>query len=301
MVTPMEEPSRPATRDAAYDLAVAYRVYPAVSAPAASLPGADDKYRMADVCLRSFRASLGNLRAKVWAILDGCPAGYRDLFYRYFRAEDVVPVEVPAIGNRPTFDLQLDILLAQRDAPFVYFAEDDYYYLPGQFPALVEFLGAHEDADFVSPYDHLDAYTLALHRYPSWIRAFGGRHWRTAASTCLTFLTRQDTLRRTERAFRGYARGNSDCGLWLSLTKKVVTRPVASARVALHSTEMAKLLAKTWLHGWRDILGGGRFTLWTPMPSVATHLAADLLAPGVDWESLLSEAVSRLPETELSP
>lgn len=56
-----------------YDLAVAYRIYPKVSKPARSLPFGDDKYQLSEACLKSFKESLGSLRVKLWALLDGCP------------------------------------------------------------------------------------------------------------------------------------------------------------------------------------------------------------------------------------
>src|ERR1700731_1686715 len=61
----------------AYDLVVAYRIYPMFSKLGQGLPFGDDKLRLAEVCLRSFRDSLGSLRVKIWAILDGCPQEYR--------------------------------------------------------------------------------------------------------------------------------------------------------------------------------------------------------------------------------
>jgi len=53
-------------------------------------------------------------------------------------------------GNRATFAKQIEILLEHDDAEVVYFAEDDYFYLPGQFQEMLEFLTAHDDVDFVS-------------------------------------------------------------------------------------------------------------------------------------------------------
>jgi hypothetical protein len=35
---------------------------------------------------------------------------------------------------------------------------------------------------------------------------------------------------------------------------------------------------------WRQILFGKRYTLWIPVPSLATHMVSGLLAPYVDWE-----------------
>src|ERR1035438_2378785 len=153
-----------------YDIAIAYRIYPKVAKPAVGLPFSDDKLRLSEICLRSFKESLKGLRVKVWVLLDGCPEVYAQLFARYFDSEDLVLVRLPGIGNLPTFGKQIDILLGQNDSRLVYFAEDDYFYLPNQFHRMMDFLRAYDDVDFISPYDHPDCYTLEIHRYPKWLR-----------------------------------------------------------------------------------------------------------------------------------
>ena len=134
-----------------HDLAVAYRIYPSVSRPALGLPFSEDKYRLSEVCLRSFKESLGSLRVKVWAILDGCPAQYDQLFRNYFADDDLVLVPCDSLGNRASFGRQIDILMRQENAPLVYFAEDDYFYLPNQFRLMVDFLNAERGYPFCLP------------------------------------------------------------------------------------------------------------------------------------------------------
>jgi hypothetical protein len=270
-----------------YDLAVAYRIYPGVSRPALGLPFSNNKYRLSEACLHSFRESLGSLRVKVWAILDGCPPEYRDLFRNYFADGDLVLVVCDALGNQATFARQVDILLAQNDAPLVYFAEDDYFYLPSKFCLMMDFLKAHKDVDFISPFDHLDCYTTELHNTPKWIRPYGDRHWRSAASTCLTFLTRKEVLARCESIFRSYEQGNFDCALWLSLTKQRVLNPLALARYFVRGEFYWRVLVKAWLHCPWQILFGDRFKLWVPIPAIATHLDRKALSPTVDWIELM--------------
>ena len=272
-----------------YDVAVVYRVYPKMSKPALGLPFSDDKERMAEVCLQSFRRSLGDLRARIWVLLDGCPPSYADMFRRAFAAEDLVLEPQPGIGNHGTFNRQIEILLQQEDAELVYFAEDDYFYLPDQFKVMIEFIRGNPDADFVSPYDHMDCYTMELHRKRTWLRVFQDRHWRTAASTCLTFLTTRSTLRKTQRIFRSYARRNFDCSLWLSLTKENVLRPVDLLRWTVRQPFLVKVVAKAWLYGASQILFGKRRKLWSPVPGIATHMDFHALSPTIDWPALMRE------------
>lgn len=274
-------------RDGGYDLCVAYRIYPKVAKLAQSLPFGDDKLRQAEICLRSFRNSLGSLRVKLWAILDGCPGEYHELFERYFAPEDLIFIELSGAGNKATYGKQLDILLSQDDAEFVYFAEDDYLYLPNGFPLLLRFLGNGENVDFVTPYDHPDCYSLDLHREPKWVTVFEGHHWRTASSTCLTFLTRKSTLEKYERVLRTYCRRNDDCAMWLSLTKRRVFNPLAILRYFARGESYRKVPLKAWLFCWPQILFGKKAKLWLPVPGVATHLSAKLLSPGLDWVSFM--------------
>jgi hypothetical protein len=270
-----------------YDIAVAYRIYPVVSKPALGLPFSDDKLRLSEVCLRSFKESLGSLRAKIWVLLDQCPEVYAELFLRYFDSRDLVLLRLPGVGNQATFGKQIDILLNQTDANVVYFAEDDYVYLAGQFPQMVEFLQSYDDVDFVTPYDHLDCYTLEIHQRPKWVRIHSGHHWRTAASTCLTFLAKKDTLRRYQKNFRSYCDRNYDSSLWLSLTKYSIFNPFQALRFAINQRFFTKIIVKAWLYGWNQILFGRRAKLWVPVPGIATHLNAQALSPTIDWVSIM--------------
>ena len=279
-----------------YDVAVAYRIYPKLSSPAAALAMAGDKYQISDLCLRSFKESLGGLRTKLWVLLDGCPPSYRELFLQYFAAEDLVFINLDHVGNHATFETQINVLLTQQDAEFVYFAEDDYFYLPQQFSRLVRFLEMNPDVHFVSPYDHPDCFRLELHRNPVSVEVFDHKYWSTAGSTCLTFLTKRETLKRTKSVFQTYSRGNHDCSMWLSLTKTVVFNMSKFCRLAVRNEHrvQASLLAKAWLYGWRQILFGRRWNLWIPIPGVATHLDAGAIPSSVDW---LSELMAKSEES----
>jgi hypothetical protein len=284
----------PPQKPAAWDVAVAYRIYPHVAPTALGLPCSEDKLRLSEICLRSFKRSLGTLRVKLWVLLDGCPEEYAALFRRHFDPQDLVLLSLPGVGNLATFGKQMDLLLEQEASDLVYFAEDDYLYLPNQFPKMVEYLRDHDDVDFVSPYDHPDCYTLEIHRNPKWVRVYAGHHWRTAASTCLTFLTRKETLRQSETVFRTYCQRNHDCSMWLSLTKKSVFSPGRFSRFLFREPAWAKMMARAWLRGWPQILFGKRMGLWIPIPGMATHLDLQRLSPGVDWRRLMEDETEAL-------
>ena len=62
-----------------YDLAVAYRINPKMSAHPPPI-FAEDKFKLAEFCLKSFKISLGGLRVKLWALLNNCPTEYETMF-----------------------------------------------------------------------------------------------------------------------------------------------------------------------------------------------------------------------------
>jgi hypothetical protein len=264
-----------------YELAIAYRIYPRVSKIPAMYP--QDKLRLARLCLRSFRESLGSLSVKMFVLLDGCPPEFEAIFAEHFDSPDLELIRLNGIGNRQTFSLQIDTLLNQDCAEAVYFAEDDYFYLPGQFAAMLQFLKENPDADFVSPYDHPDYYRLPIHSELQDTRQNDAYTWRTAASTCLTFLTTKETLARTQRIFKTYSLHNPDVCLWMSLTKQAVLNPHIILQSFQKKMSNGAFVAISWLYGWPQILGGRKRKLWVPHPAIATHMDQSFLAPGVDW------------------
>lgn len=278
-----------------YELAIAYRIYPKVSGPSHGLPFDADKLRQAELCLRSFKRSLGEMRVKLWAILDSCPTEYEELFRRYFPSEDLVLVPLQNAGNHGTFSKQIDILLEQGDSKYIYFAEDDYLYRPVPFSKLVDFLQHGHDVQFVSPFDHPDDYNLNFHDFPKWVQVHNGHHWRNAASTCLTFLTTRTSLLRYKRIFRSYERRNYDTSLWISLTKYRVFNLVSMMRYAAEDDLFGRILVKAWLHSaWQNVFGL-RAKLWVPMPSFALHLDRHHIAPGFDLAQLMIQEDSMVP------
>ena len=264
-----------------YDLTVAYRIYPEVSRSPAVFRS--DKYKLSEFCLKSFKESLGDLKTKMIVLLDGCPPIYEELFLKYFDDENIEFIRLDGIGNQSTFKLQIEILLDQNYSEIVYFAEDDYFYLPNQFIEMIDFLKENSDADFVTPYDHLDYYTLNIHKNKKSIKVSKKRQWKTVSSTCLTFLTTKKTLKDTEKIFSTYKKGNTDFGLWLSLTKCSLKPEILIKSINLFTLES---LYKILLFTKKQTLQGKRWKLWAPTPTIATHMEKDFLSPDIDWEEI---------------
>lgn len=260
-----------------YDLTVAYRIYPKVS----KIPPIfkEDKYKLSEFCINSFKRALGDLRAKIIVLFDNCPVEYECLFKNQFNEEDLEFIHLEGIGNQATFSLQIEKLLDQEYSEIVYFAEDDYFYIPNAFEEMMEFI-KNDDVDFVSPYDHLDYYNYIMHNHKVLIKATDKRHWKTSAATCLTFLTTKKTLLRTRKSFESYTRGNWDSSLWLSMSKEGLKNPFKILNCLIRGHKLyAGIMLMAWSRCWPQILFGKTYKLWTPMPTLGIHLESDYLPP----------------------
>ncbi|HLP77150.1 MAG TPA: glycosyltransferase family 2 protein [Candidatus Paceibacterota bacterium] len=271
------------SREQPYDLAVAYRICPFVSRAKPPIH-ADSKYHLAKLCLRSFKDSLGTLRVKIWAILDNCPTEYEELFRSLWNEEDLVLLRFPGLGNAGTFAKQIEILTGQNDAELVYVAEDDYVYQPGRFHLITDLMRKNSDVDFCTPYDHPDYYAHPFHDHKMRIKVEQGQVWKTQNGTTCSFITRKAVLQETAPTLLSYARKNTDAGIWLSLTKEHVLNPIDLLTTPFISKFRGWSLVCAWFFNWRQLLFGRKYTLWVPVPSLATHMVAGLLAPNVDWE-----------------
>jgi hypothetical protein len=270
-----------------YDVAIAYRIYPGVS----KVPPifSDDKLRLSELCLKSFKASLNGLKPKIWAILDDCPPEYSELFKKYFDDDELILIEPGKIGNIGTFLKQLDILINQNQSNFIYFAEDDYFYLSDKFKDMLNLIKSEKDIDFITPYDHLDYYTLPLHNNKPKVIINNELHWRTAATTCLTFLTTKDNLKKTYKIFKTFKHRNYDASIWLSLTKRKLFNPLFIIKSLISDWVMFKILGKAWLFSTKQILFGKKYKIYSPIPSIATHMDERYLAPTINWHDLFSK------------
>lgn len=267
-----------------YDVAIAYRIYPKFSCSAYKFDEWN-KYKLSEVCLKSFLRCLSGINFKFYAILDGCSQKYNDLFIDLIPVDQLELIKFSGIGNAATFLEQIKVLLSQNDSEVVYFAEDDYFYLENGFYEMIELIKNRKDSDFITPYDHPDYYQnksepekpdylINLHNYNSKL-IFEKRHWRTVSSTCCTFLTTKSTLAKTSQYFNLYSK-LGDYGMWLTLTK-------------LRRKHYKKLMTlKMYAFASKYLVTGKSFKLWSPIPSIATHMAYPFFAPGIDWQAMLT-------------
>ncbi len=265
-----------------YDIAIVYRIYPGVS----KIPPvySDDKYKLSELCLASFKKALLGINFKLYVILDACPPEYRQMFENMFPDNDVEYLELSQTGNAGTFGKQMDILLNQDYSDFIYFAEDDYFYLPQAFGNMLDFINSNINPDFITPFDHLDYYKLKLHDYDFDKVEYKGQGWRTAATTCMTFLTTKQKLKETESIFRTYTKNNYDSSLWMSMTKINIFNPVYILKLISEGKTNFRILLKMWYFGFKQLLFGKKYKLYAPKPSLSTHMDNVCLSPDFDWD-----------------
>jgi DNA-directed RNA polymerase subunit N (RpoN/RPB10) len=229
-------------------MTVYYRMSPKNSVHEARRPRfAFDKIGLARYCLRSFVEAFKEVKPKMTFILDNCGKEWDEMLELCPFDYDVLHIDREDHTPPKGYDhtaYYKQLDLAKDVHDYVLFQEDDYVYLPGSGKKLLEALKVLE---FVSPYDHLEFYTrnLEFHKPPFDIRLVGDHHWRTIDFCTMTWGCHSDRLLDYWDAL--HLHGCWDKDTW---------------------SEMGKRGAK----------------LWTPIPSLATHMHKDFLSPGIDWE-----------------
>jgi len=77
--------------------------------------------------------------------------------------------------------------------------------------------------------------------------------------------------------------------MWLSLTKRRIFDIGFFFRHLFREPLSCKIVLKAWLYFWRQILFGQKWTLWVPLPGIATHFDIRALPPVVDWPKLIGQ------------
>jgi len=100
----------------------------------------------------------------------------------------------------------------------------------------------------VSPYDHFNFYLdHTLHSIHQTIKLVEDYHWRTTERNTMTFAIKNKVFKKNYDIFKYYGYLDADV--------------------------------------WYDMLTKGQ-PLWTPIPSLATHMAKDWLAPSIQWKDI---------------
>jgi hypothetical protein len=196
-------------------------------------------------------------RVKILIIYDGTPESFYADFIAGYHANKDLGLDLQFVkggSNAASFLIALD-LLRKSDIPgsdLIYLMENDYLHQPGWVSKLFELYDSHHKLDFVSLYDHRDKYDYDM--YANLVAKLvytQTHHWRTAPSTCGTFILDKAALLQ-------------DYDLW--------TSNISDYYLFSKLVEERKRI------------------LLTPIPGLATHCMAQYLSPTIDWEKLSLEA-----------
>ena len=101
-------------------------------------------------------------------------------------------------------------------------------------------------------------------------------------------MTRKSNLYDTKIIFDTYSnKNNFDSSLWMSLTKINLFQFSSIFRFINNNDRDFIRIIKAWIYCWKQIIFGKKYTLWSPIPSLGTHLDDQGIAPVIDWEKTI--------------
>ncbi len=253
-------------------------------------------YYSKELCALSFARSLKNAsRVSLTVINDGEPSSALPILQPV--AKSIINQERK--GNAGSYLGAVELALEQgQDDDWVYFVEDDYLHTEDSLGWLTRGVDALPAVvSYMTLYEHPNNYYRGEGgpvTGPSFVYNVGTEYWHTVPSVCMTFSARLSALREDLSIHRRASNETvpDDFGLWLALQgagfplrfgqkfpRRVRPYLNHAAMIYLRCTLASKTLRQS------------RRRLVTSMPSRCTHLVADGLAPGVDWEAVATAAV----------
>jgi hypothetical protein len=250
-----------------------------------------------DVALASFIGALERCAdvGDVVFVNDG-PGVPEPRLRRMDTAGELLEIDQRGNGGSYRYLLALAESRPWADDDLVYFAEDDYLYLPSAISELCDAARTVPQASFFTPYDHTDNYEhrvqLAFarwHRNDRW--DVGGREWRAIRSTTLTYAARLADFRAqlwihflgtNDHPADDYIWGASQTFTGRGLLPLVFGCTNPRNRVSVNVKRAGLFLADYRAHR------NERFLI-APTRSLATHIQEPFLAPGVDWAAVAHE------------
>ncbi|MCW2608317.1 MAG: hypothetical protein JWO60_3010 [Frankiales bacterium] len=225
----------------------------------------------------------------------GVPAELADLVRA---GGPVVPVRG---GDAPrSFRALLEVADAEDDA-LVWFAEDDYLYLPSALQQLRAAAAALPEVEYVGLYTpdnaawHADHRSQPGRRGPAQRWDVRGTAWQRAWDSTTTFGLRGSALRRDRRLLALCSRTG---GPWDNTTVTTVQGVPSYAWPHLYGdlylrptrASAQRVVGRPLLRGLANLAAlGARATWVAPVRSLATHAEAAHLAPGTDWEQVAAQ------------
>lgn len=202
-------------------------------------------------------------RVKLVIVYDGSVEDFTSDFIAGYYANDSFGLNIQFIrGGSDHNSFVITFSLARsselRNDDLVYMLENDYMHQYGWISKVFELYETGIPFDYVSLYDHRDKYDYEMYaNLKSKLFYSRTHHWRSAPSTCASFILKKSIL---DRDYGVFTSGMTDYYFFSKLIGEV-----------------------------------GRVLL-TPVPGLATHSMAGYLSPAVEWAELAQQAPIRLFE-----
>ncbi len=211
-----------------------------------------------EACFRNLLATIQHdpfaHRVRLTVMFDGTQEDYADDFVSKY--SNNLGLGLGLAFLQAGSDMNSAILTAHHvyhsqipDGDVVYMLENDYLHQPNWVSKVFDLYDSELFFDYVSLYDHGDKYFLPMYDdLSSRVLHSGTHHWRTAPSTCGSYLSEITQFRLDYDVFQS---GIQDFYLFQTLVEQ-------RQRVLL-----------------------------TPIPGLSTHCMEHVLSPVVDWKSYL--------------
>jgi hypothetical protein len=216
-----------------------------------------------EICFRNLLDTIhGDVlsnRVTITIVYDGSTEDFIDDFSSKYFANKELGIQLQFIkggSDLNSFKIALYMghtsKLANDD--LIYILENDYLHQHGWVSKVFELYDTNLQFDYVSLYDHRDKYHYEIYSgLTSKLVYSQSHHWRTAPSTCASFILTKEVL---DRDYEIFSSGLTDYYFFSKLIG-----------------EMGRMLL-------------------TPVPGLATHSMEGYLSPTVDWKKLGLDAAS---------
>ncbi len=146
---------------------------------------------------------------------------------------------------------------------------------------------------FIRPYDHLDLYRSEFHNRKYYIK-FSVKDIGVVRLDNKDIFNYKKNFKKTESVFRTYIHKNYDSSLWMTLTRDNVNNPFRFFKLLGKDSHTLKIFAKAWIYTSLRVIFGKKYSLFTPIPSMAQHLDNQCMAPGMIGTSNLRKVIHGL-------
>ena len=204
----------------------------------------EDKFRLNELCLKSFINAFSDVKPEVTFLLDKCDEAYLNLL-------KIVPfkytVEEANLGINGTMLLAYDIASELED--YVVFQECDYLYhrVIGK-----TYLAAMKELGIVSPYDHPNFYHLRkYHREECRIKIVDNHHFRTAERNTMTWGCHSSIVKQHRQLLDRH--GYLDGPVWDELQTEGLNLWVPIPAFATHMVRDCLSPGIDWKDTWQSI------------------------------------------------